>query len=161
MNGDGSGKKPLTNDQFLKGGATVSSDGRYVVFVTNRSGSVNIWRIDIDGNNLKQLTEGGTWDGNPSLSPDGKWVVFHSPRSGKVTLWKVSIDGGTPVQLTDKFTRRPSISPDGKFIACFFLDDHDRTRIGILPFDGGDFVKSFDMPDIVQTDSAIEIRRTS
>jgi eukaryotic-like serine/threonine-protein kinase len=155
MNGDGSGKKQLTNDQFLKSDAAVSYDGRYVVYATTRSGGINIWRSDMDGNNLKQLTAGSVWDSNPALSPDGAWVVFNSPRSGKNALWKVSIDGGTPVQLTEKFSWHPSVSPDGKFIACFFVDSQFQTRLGVLPLDGGDFVKTFELPDSVYTDAGI------
>jgi serine/threonine protein kinase/Tol biopolymer transport system component len=158
MNGDGSEKKPLTNDQFLKAVATVSPDGRFIVFATNRSGNINIWRIDIDGNNLKQLTEGSAEDDDPVYSLDGKWVIFDSLRSGKKTLWKVSIDGGTPVQLTDKVSWHPSISPDGKLIACFLVDEKavSRTRLGLLSLDGGDFVKSFDLSDSVNIDAGVK-----
>src|SRR5205085_4287198 len=124
-------KKQLTNDQFIKAGAAVSPDGRYVVFTTNRSGNVNIWRMDIDGNNLKQLTDGSSLDVEPIFSSDGKWVVFTSLRSGKNALWKVSVDGGTAVELTETITRHPAVSPDGKLIACFFVDEKGKTRIGI------------------------------
>jgi Periplasmic component of the Tol biopolymer transport system len=158
MNGDGSGKKQITNDEFLKSDAVVSNDGRYVVFATTRSGGKNIWRCDMDGNNLKQLTQGSVWDTKPAISPDGKWVVFHSPRSGKKALWKVSIDGGEPVQLTDKFSWSPTISPDGKLIAFFFFEDkaQTQTRLGLLPLDGGDIVKLFDLPAQAYPDGGLE-----
>jgi len=155
MNGDGSEKKQLTYDQFVKGSARASRDGRYIVFSSNRSGSVNIWRIDIDGSNLKQLTEESPMDVTQAISPDGKWVIFMSLRSGTSTLWKTSMDGGKPVQLTTKVaegdTISPeggaSISPDGKFIACIVSNEKTGlTGIGILPFEGGEFVKTLDLP---------------
>ena len=148
MNGDGSEKKQLTHDQFLKSSARVSPDGRYIVFSSNRSGSINIWRIDIDGSNLKQLTEGGPVDDEPAISPDGKWVIFISARSGTGTLWKTSIDGGEPLQLTNIPTRGASISPDGRVIACLILDEKAPSgrSLGLLPFDGGEFIKTRDMP---------------
>src|SRR5205823_14988967 len=44
--------------------------------------------------------------------------------------------------------RHPAVSPDGKLIACFFVDEKGKTRIGILPFDGGE-LKTLDVPDSV------------
>jgi Tol biopolymer transport system component len=148
MNGDGSDKKQLTHDESVKAAARVSPDGRYIAFSSNRSGSPNIWRIDIDGNNPRQLTEGGTIDFRPLITPDGKWVVFESLRSGITSLWKVGIDGGEPVQLTSKNAEGHSISPDGKFIACIVLDQKAATGtvLGLLPIDGGELVKSMDLP---------------
>ena len=156
MNRDGSGSKQLTDDQFAKAQATVSSDGRRIVFSSDRVGGINIWSSDIDGNNPRQITTGGAWDGHPTLSPDGTRVVFGSQRSpAKTTLWEVSIDGGTPTQLTDEFSWNPEISPDGKFIACFFVNSQLQTRLGILPIDGGAFVKTFDLP-AVHADAGLE-----
>jgi Tol biopolymer transport system component len=126
----------------------VSPDGRYIAFATDRSGET-IWRIDIDGNNPKQLTPDNGQDGNPAFSPDGQWIVFSSFRGGKNSLWKVPADGGTPVQLTDKVSWHAAVSPDGKYIASFFIDDAGKMKLGILPFEGGNFEKSFDIPDSV------------
>jgi Tol biopolymer transport system component len=69
-------------------------------------------------------------------------------------LWKVSIDGGQPVQITDKFTSSSGISPNGKLIACFYRDDErpgSPWRIMIMPFDGGQPLKTFDTPSGVDT----------
>src|SRR5688572_6460528 len=148
MNGDGSGKKQLTHDQFVKFSARVSPDGRYIAFSSNRSGNPDIWRIDIDGSNLTQITEGDAFDDRPVFSSDGKWIMFESLRSGRSTLWKVAIDRGQPVQLTSKPAGSASISPDGKLIACILFDEKSGsgTALGLLPFDGGEFVKTLDMP---------------
>ena len=147
MNGDGSGKQQLTNDQFTKALASVSPDGRFIAFTSNRSGGINNWLMDIDGGNVRRLTD-GTFDQRPLISPDGKWVVFISLRSGTETLWKVPIDGGEPVQLSSKRTWGASISPDGKLIACVLSDEGtgQTNKIGLLPFEGGEFVKTLDLP---------------
>jgi len=51
---------------------------------------------------------------------------------GEVYLWKVSIDGGEPVQITNKYSLAPAISPDGKLIACYYLDERTRmTKIAL------------------------------
>jgi Tol biopolymer transport system component len=94
--------------------------------------------MNIDGSNPKQLTQ-GKGDSFPSLSPDGRWVIYSSWNSGQETLWKTSIEGGEPTQLTQKLTRRPIVSPDGKWIACLYQDEKgNETRVALLPFAGGE-----------------------
>ena len=56
--------------------AGLSSDGRYVVFISNRTGIFHVYRMDIDGNNLKQLTSGSEGGAAPFFSPDGRWVIY-------------------------------------------------------------------------------------
>ncbi len=150
-NADGSGAKQLTADVFIDHEPSVSYDGRYVVFQSNRSGARNIWRIDANGN-LKQLTEGNYVDANPICSADGRTVIFVSQRSGTMSLWKVSIEGGSPVQLTEHPAQLPSISPDGKFISYFYFDEHrnNQPKLSIIPFEGGEPVKTIDLPRSVQ-----------
>jgi Tol biopolymer transport system component len=151
-NNNGSESKQLTADAFIDHQPTVSADGHYIVFQSNRSGARNIWRIDADGSNPKQLTQGNSVDANPVVSPDGKFVVFMSLRSGTWTVWKVGIEGGAPVQLTDRSSEFPSISPDGKSIAYFYADQqaNNQPKLAIISFDGGVPVKTIDLPRSVQ-----------
>jgi TolB protein len=151
-NRDGSESRQLTADAFIDQQPSASSDGRYIVFQSNRSGARNIWRIDVDGSNAKQLTEGSYDDASPVSSPDGRFVVFMSVRSGKWTIWEVGIDGGAPVQLTDQVAQLPSISPDGKSIAYFYLDEqaNNQPKLGIIPFEGGERANTIDLPRSVQ-----------
>jgi eukaryotic-like serine/threonine-protein kinase len=151
-NADGSDAKQLTTDAFIDHEPAVSVDGRYVVFQSNRSGGGrNIWRVDLDGNNLKQLTDGNYVDSNPVCSGDGS-VIFVSQRSGTPAIWKVGIDGGAPVQLTNRPSQLPSISPDGKSIAYFYADEqaNNQPKLSIIPVEGGDPVKTIDLPGSVQ-----------
>jgi serine/threonine protein kinase/Tol biopolymer transport system component len=151
-NHDGSEPKQLTGDAFIDQQPSVSGDGRYVVFQSNRSGNRNLWRLDIDGSNPKQLTEGASEDAAPVCSPDGRSVVFMSGRSGKLAIWKVGIDGGTPFQLTDRVSQLPSISPDGKLIVYFYNDEqtNNQPKLAIIPFEGGAPVKTIDLSRTVQ-----------
>ena len=154
MNGDGSGAKQLTNDGISKYTPATTSDGRYIVFVSEKGGA-HLWRMNLDGSQPQQLTT-GTGEGNPRTSPDGNWVVFDSYSTGKQQLWRISINGGEPQRLTDLFSTESDVSPDGKFIACFFIDEgkDKRWRLGILPFDGGNPVKVFDLPQTVAVDNS-------
>jgi len=151
-NADGSDAKQLTTDAFIDHEPTVSADGRYVVFQSNRSGGRNIWRVDVDGNNLKQLTDGNYVDANPVCSADGSSVIFVSQRSGTPAIWKVGIDGGAPVQLTNRPSQLPSLSPDGKLIAYFYADEqaNNQPKLLIMPFEGGEPVKTINLPQSVQ-----------
>ena len=152
VNRDGSESKQLTADAFIDHQPSVSSDGRYVVFQSNRSGSRNIWRIDADGSNQKQLTDGSYVDESPVCSPDGRFVIFMSMRSGTSAIWKVGIDGGAPVQLTNHPSQFPLISPDGKLISYFYLDEqvNNQPKLAMIPSEGGEPVKTIDLPRTVQ-----------
>jgi serine/threonine protein kinase/WD40 repeat protein len=155
-NQDGTEQKQLTafsNPVNVR--PSVSPNGRHIVFVSDRAGPRNIWRVDIDGSNPVRLTSSDkdTW---PTCSPDGRWVVYSSPSSGKPSLWKVPFDGGDPIQLTSNnfsFTA-PSVSPDGTMIA--FADRDQRPgspiKIVVIPFDGGDPVKSFELSPTASLD---------
>ncbi len=152
VNRDGSESKQLTADAFIDHQPSVSSDGRYVVFQSNRSGSRNIWRIDADGDNPKQLTDGSYVDESPVCSPDGHFVIFMSMRSGTSAIWKVGIDGGAPMQLTNHPSQFPLISPDGKLISYFYLDEQasNQPKLAMIPSEGGEPVKTIDLPRTVQ-----------
>ena len=151
-NHDGSESKQLTADAFTDQQPSACAGGKYIVFQSNRSRSRNIWRMNIDGSNQKQLTDGNYVDANPVCSSDGGSVVFMSARSGTWAIWKVGIDGGTPVQVTSRASEYPVISPDGKLIAYFSGEDkaNDQPKLVIIPFEGGDPVKTVALPSSVQ-----------
>jgi Tol biopolymer transport system component len=124
MTADGSSQKQLTANERSNIHPTVSPDGRYVVFASDRTGAYRIWRMDMDGTNAKQLSDSnGPSEVYPHMSHDGRFVVYQLGYGWvKHTLWKVSIDGGTPVQLTEETSIRPAVSPDGKWVAYYYMD---------------------------------------
>jgi Tol biopolymer transport system component len=103
--------------------------------------------MDIDGGNPKQLT-GGTDARWPRCAPDSHWVLYASI-ANPTGLFKVSIDGGEPVRLTDKATTHPTISPDGKLIACGYFEEPGANRIAVFSFDGGAPLKIFSFFSLV------------
>ena len=113
MGSDGSNPKQLTSNT---GGTNlfprVSSDGRYIVFRSDRTGSPQIWRMDIDGNNPKQLTESPLAEEFSDYSLDAKWVFYGKwgPERG---VWKVPIEGGNSVRINNEEVQDPAVSPDG------------------------------------------------
>ncbi len=150
MNADGSNPKQLTSGARSSRGLTVSSDGRYIFFASDRAGRFNIWRVDSDGHNLKQITFG---DGEfyPDCTPDSRWVVYQRGVL-EPALEKVGTDGGEPVQLTESRASCPDISPDGEMIAYPYLDpdlEKSQWSIGIVSSKGGQRLKRFDFPPTV------------
>jgi Tol biopolymer transport system component len=149
MNGDGSNPRQLTKDQFREEFIRVTFDGRYIVFLSDRSGLPHVWRMNIDGGDLKQLTFGDTSDdNNPQLSPDGRWVVFNSWRTGKYCPFRVSIDGGDAQQLYGSRAVVGAVSPDSKHVLAAILDEQSRTgdlRIGLISLEPGQQVTYLDI----------------
>jgi len=76
--------------------ASVSPNGKKIVFASNRAKSENqknydIWFCDIDGSNLIQLTTNGSKDDYPIFSPDGKIIFFRSNRGVKWDIWAMKL----------------------------------------------------------------------
>ena len=145
---DGSDRKQLTSDGAIKVSASVTPDGRYILFNSNRSGAFDIWRMDLDGNNQKQLTRNETFAYAAVGSNDGNWVVYQGLRAGKWLLLKVPIDGGDASQIGNRQCGNPGISPDGKLIACLSPDERAsfRWQVAIIPFEGDATTKLLDLP---------------
>src|SRR5581483_10925248 len=55
-----------------------SADSKQIYYVSNRDGSMQVWRMDPDGNNPRQVSHLSTEAGGIMLSPDGKKIVFLS-----------------------------------------------------------------------------------
>jgi Tol biopolymer transport system component len=155
MSGEGGDIRQITSGGFFDQQPTVSPDGRIVVFCSDRSGTYEIWQVNIDGTDLRQLTTGGGC--SPDITPDGTSIVYVSNRGGKETLWTISLEGREPVQLTRKESLDPKVSPDGKFIACGYrADERSPVRLAILDSRDGSLVKMFDMPRSTNFNGGIE-----
>ena len=76
MNADGSGNRQITRTAFSENSPAWTKGGSRIAFLSNESGSSQIWEMAPDGTEKKQLTdrEGGI-DGF-LFSPDGTKVLF-------------------------------------------------------------------------------------
>jgi Tol biopolymer transport system component/DNA-binding winged helix-turn-helix (wHTH) protein len=148
VNVDGTQARQLTNNSadVVDRQMQVTRDGRLIIFHSNRSGSFQIWRANSDGTNLKQLTTGGnnSW---PSISSDGQSVIYNCDHSGISTICRIPIEGGDVVQLAPGPASRPTLSPDGKYIAFFEPANSALVRLAIMSSSGGRPIKTFDVPN--------------
>jgi TolB protein len=126
----------LTNALGYDAEATVSTDGKSIVFTSTRDGDLDIYTMDADGQNVKRLTTELGYDGGPFFSPDGRWICYrayhpkdkaaaadyqellsrHLLRPGKLDLWVMRSDGSEKHRVTDLqgASFAPFFTPDGK-----------------------------------------------
>lgn len=77
---DGADVRPLITGPGYDAEATVSPDGRYVVFTSTRSGDLELWRYNLQTGDLLQLTDALGYDGGAFFSPDSKRIVWRASR---------------------------------------------------------------------------------
>jgi eukaryotic-like serine/threonine-protein kinase len=143
MNADGSDQKPLTALGDESAYPAVPSVGRYIFFLSLRSKTSQIWRMDLDGANLKQITN-DKGIASASFTPDGGWIIYTMYAPG---VWKISTEGGTPAKVADISTYNSELSPDGRLLAYTFEDPQTKqSQLIVRRFDDGSHVKTFNLP---------------
>jgi TolB protein len=120
VNFDGTGLKRLTDTPGYDAEGSYSTDGRQIVFTSNRDGDPDIYVMDSDGGNVRQLTNAPGYDGGPFFSPDGRWIIFRSDRHKEhmLQIFAISTDGKTEVRLTENLDHVdwcPYFHPSGKY----------------------------------------------
>ena len=73
---DGTDIKRLTDTPGYDAEATLSPDGKSIVFTSLRDGDLEIYTMNTDGTNVKRLTHETGYDGGPFFSPDGRRIVY-------------------------------------------------------------------------------------
>lgn len=69
---DGSDLKQLTNTPGYDAEATISTDGRKIVFTSMRDGDLDVYTMDADGKHVRRLTTELGYDGGAFFSNDGR-----------------------------------------------------------------------------------------
>ena len=126
MNADGSEQRNASRSPGGDYSPAWSPDGRWIAFMSDRSGSPNVWLMRADGTAPKQLTDLPGISEYPSWSPDGARLAFHCT-SGRVLesgvggfeICVVDREGSNLEQITDApgESKLPAWSPDGAWIA--------------------------------------------
>jgi Tol biopolymer transport system component len=145
---EGDGYDRLTSYGVYTAEATVSRDGRAVVFTSLKDGDLDIYTMRTDGSDVRRLTSAPGYDGGPFFSPDGKLIVYraHHPtdsaelrtyrellgrrmvRPNRMEIWLMNADGSSQRQVTSLGGANfaPFFTPDGRRI--IFSSNHRNPR---------------------------------
>jgi Tol biopolymer transport system component len=122
----------FVNFPFDPGGRSLNSNfsdlqprisGRYIVFVSDRSGSQNLYLYDTVMHNLVDLPGLNAIDmvvSSPGLSEDGRLIVFAGSREGRSGIYLYDRTTRQLRNLTENLraeVRNPTITADGNTIA--------------------------------------------
>src|SRR5262249_37729576 len=126
--------KMASRNQFPKW----SPDGKYLAFVSDRSGRDEIWISDPEGKAPKAITNLDNEKGALVFSPDSKSLLY-TAADKKLYNYTVA-DGKTAVVSSSDLSRigAVSVSPDSKWVAFSKQDRTLRSHVYIAPIGGGE-----------------------
>jgi Tol biopolymer transport system component/DNA-binding winged helix-turn-helix (wHTH) protein len=118
-----------------------SPDGQRLAYMSDRSGTMEIWIANRDGSNAYQLSALGA-TGTPRWSPDSQAVVFDVATTSGSKIVSMNLHGGGPQNMTpDNFhSVCPSWSHDGKWI-YFGSPRNGKWQVWKVAVNGGDAVQ--------------------
>ena len=96
-----------------------------IAFVSNRSGTKEIYTADYDGANAVQVTRDGAISVSPAISPDGRRIAYTGYQSGYADIYLIDLASGARSRIL-KFpgtNSGASFSPEGGRIACTLSRD--------------------------------------
>jgi Tol biopolymer transport system component len=155
---DGSNLRRLTDTPGYDAEATLSSDGRTIVFTSARDGDLDIYTMDAEGGNVRRLTDEPGYDGGPFFSPDGALIVYRAyhptdsteladfralladglVRPGVLSVYVMNADGSGKRKVTDQAGANfaPFFHPNGrKILFSSNMDDASGRNFDIYMID--------------------------
>ncbi len=160
---DGKDIVKLTDSKGYDAEATVSPDGKKIIFTSERDGDLELYSMDRDGKNVKRLTTEVGYDGGAFYSPDSKRIVYRGshPTTEAETkkykdllaqhlivpttfeVWTMNADGKHKRQITklNAASFAPFFTPDGKriiFCTNYFATDERKRNfdLALINVDG-------------------------
>jgi len=144
---DGGEATAIVSDAATDWSPTWSPDGRFIYFVSDRSGSMNLWRVAVDESSgeargaPEPVTTPASFVAHPSLAGDGGRIAFSS------VIMRQNIQAATfdPVSFAVTESRwltsgsrqwsSPDLSPDGAW-AAFYSRDLPEGDLYVVRTDG-------------------------
>jgi Tol biopolymer transport system component len=159
---DGGDLRRLTATPGYDAEATLSADGRRIVFTSLRDGDLELYTMDVDGRDVRRVTHALGYDGGAYFSRDGRWLCYrashptdsaavadyrgllaqHLVRPIDMQLWISRADGSQARQITHLpgASFAPYFTPDGRRILFASNWDNPRGRnfdLYLIGRDGG------------------------
>ncbi len=136
----GAGPVPIDDLFFTRstGGGAWSPDGKEVVFTSNFTGRLNLWKVNSAGGWPIQLSQSDDRQGGANWSPDGKWILYQSDRGGleHFDIFAIPSNGGESINLTktDDISETSTVwSHDGAQLAIAYKPNSSpATDVAIL-----------------------------
>jgi len=133
---------PIISDSIRRHHAKFSPDGKWIVYVSERSGSSDIWRMELATTKETRLTVDERSELCPSFSNDGEFVYFQTNWAKRWSIWQMPVEGGLPLPVTrDKlpygWDAAPVVSSRGNILA-FTRSWYDDADIWIMSLSGGE-----------------------
>jgi Tol biopolymer transport system component len=132
--------KQLTNSPGYDAEATLSPDGKTILFTSMRTGDLELFTMDTKGKKIRQITNIPGYDGGAWFSPDGKKILWRASRPQtpeelkeyrellslnlvaptRMEVWMANTDGSDAKQITNlgQANWAPNFAPSGKIIFC-------------------------------------------
>lgn len=147
---DTSGKivKQLTNSPGYDAEATVSPDGKTMVFTSTKDGDLELYLMDLKTYKVKRITHTLGYDGGAWFSPDGKKIIWRASRPKteaeikeykellaenlvaptNMEIWTANADGSNAKQISNfgQANWAPYFMPDSKRIIFASNFEHKR-----------------------------------
>src|SRR5262245_24543960 len=121
----------VTNDKYTDWNPVWSPDGKYLYFASDRTGTMNLWRVAIDERSgkplgqLEQVMTPSAYSQHFTFSRDGRSLAYVEVNTQK-NLRRVAFDPergmvvGEPTWVTQgsRWFMDADISPDGEWLVC-------------------------------------------
>jgi serine/threonine protein kinase/Tol biopolymer transport system component len=135
---DGGDPVVLIDDAYLNWNPVWSPDGRYLFFASDRSGSMNLWRVPIDEatgrsrGEPEPIATPSQWSGLLSISRDGRRILY-TTREGSSNIARAAFDPVTasvlsplaPITQGSREVHNGKVSPDGRWVVFNTLNPQE------------------------------------
>ncbi len=116
-----------------------SPDGRDILYVSDASGKMELWRMQADGGGQPtKLVEEARPVFEGRLTPDGEWVLFRTDdlAAGRGDIYARRLSGDTAtvtLVATPYEETSPKVSPNGRWLA-YTSNETGRKEVYVRPF---------------------------
>jgi len=140
--------KQLTNSPFYDAEATLSPDGKKMIYTSTKDGDIELYIMELQTGKEKRITYELGYDGGAWFSPDGKKIIWRASRPKteaaineykellaqdlvaptNMEVWVANVDGSDAKQVTNfgQANWAPTFMPDSKRI--IFASNHEYKR---------------------------------